>query len=110
MPISKTDPLFGTVRERPKPMGFMLRKEKPKGKLEDVDFVRETEGVWIDGRLRLVSNPGGKGKPELFDIVADPAHRTDLASKQTDDVARMQKALDEWRASVRARFDGKDYQ
>ena len=107
--ISLVPLLAGTMKERPKPMGFMLRRGKAGGKLEDVDFVRDTEGVWIDGRYRLVSNPGSNAKAALYDIFADPAHKNDLAAKQPDDVARMQKALDEWRVSVRASFDGKDY-
>lgn len=105
--------LHGTMKERTKPMGFMLRRDKiGKRSLDEVDFVRDTEGVWIDGKFRLVSHPAGDQKPAqlaLYDIFADPAHKTDLTAKQPDDVARMQKALDEWRASVRASFDGKDY-
>ena len=107
--ISLVPLLNGTMKERPKPVGFMLRKSRAGGKLEDADFVRDTEGVWIDGKLRLVSHPGGEPGAALYDIFADPAHKNDLAGKQPEDVARMQKALDSWRASVRASFDGKDY-
>ena len=111
--ISLVPLLNGTMKERAKPMGFMLRRDKGGTKnLEQVDFVAETEGVWIDGKLRLVSHPAGDQKPArlaLYDIFADPAHKNDLAAKQEEDAARMKRALDAWRTSVRASFDGKDY-
>ena len=101
------------MTERPKPMGFMLRRDKiAQVKLEEVDFIGDTEGVWIDGKLRLVSHPAIDNEPArlaLYDIYADPAFQNDLAAKQPDDVIRMRKALDEWRTSVRASFEGKDY-
>jgi hypothetical protein len=45
----------------------------------------------------------------LHDIYADPAEKTNLAEKHPDVVRRMQQVLDEWRRSVRASYDGKDY-
>lgn len=112
--ISLVPLLGGTMTERPKPMGFMLRRDKiAQIKLEDVDFIGDTEGVWIDGKLRLVSHPAIDDEPArlaLYDIFADPAFQNDLAAKQPDDVIRMRKALDEWRSSVRASFEGKDYE
>ena len=110
--ISLVPLLNGTMKEHAKPLGFLLRRGKGGGNLEDVDFVRDTEGVWIDGKFRLVSHPAADQTPArlaLYDIFADPAHKSDLAAKQPEDVARMQKALDDWRVSVRASFDGKDY-
>lgn len=44
----------------------------------------------VDGNLKLVALP----KPELYDIVADPAEKTDLAEQRPDDVARMTAMLD----------------
>lgn len=44
----------------------------------------------VDGNLKLVALP----KPELYDIVADPQEKTDLAAQRPDDVARMTKMLD----------------
>ena len=111
--ISLVPLLGGKMTERPKPMGFMLRRDKiAQVKLEEVDFIGDTEGVWIDGKLRLVSHPAIDNEPArlaLYDIYADPAFQNDLAAKQPDDVIRMRKALDEWRTSVRASFEGKDY-
>ncbi|MBA4190403.1 MAG: hypothetical protein C0467_20640 [Planctomycetaceae bacterium] len=93
------------MKDRGKPLGFILWKGK--GAFGQVDFVSDTQGVWIDGSLKLIVEPGGGVK--LFDIHADPAHKTDLAAKQSDDVKRLQTALDEWRKNVRASYDGKDY-
>lgn len=94
------------MKDRGKPLGFILWNSK--GKFEDADFVADTQGVWIDGNLKLVVEPKNGGA-KLFDIFADPAHKTDLAAKRPEDVKRLRAALDEWRKNVRAGFDGKDY-
>ena len=90
--ISLVPLLGGKMTERPKPMGFMLRRDKiAQVKLEEVDFIGDTEGVWIDGKLRLVSHPAIDNEPArlaLYDIYADPAFQNDLAAKQPDDVIR----------------------
>lgn len=67
-----------------------------------------TQGVWIDGKFKLVVDPKG-ANVRLYDIYADQANKTNLADKLPDEVARMTKALNEWRVAVRAGFDGKDY-
>jgi len=94
------------MKERGKPMGFILWNGK--GGFDKADFVADTQGVWIDGNLKLIVEPKDGGV-KLFDIQADPANKTDLATKQPDDVKRMRVALDDWRKNVRASFDGKDY-
>jgi arylsulfatase A-like enzyme len=116
-------PLFeGKLKERPQGMGFMIRmpdeekrnreQGRPNHGLSTTDFVKEVRGVWIDGKYRLVVVPGddgGEPTVSLFDIYADPAHKTNLAAKHPEVVARMRKDLDAWRASVRASYDGKDF-
>ena len=75
----------------------------------------DTQGIWIDGKYRLVINPptGEKGKaagkPALYDIFADPAHKTNLADEHPEIVQKMRTDLDAWRTSVRASYDGKDF-
>lgn len=104
--------LDGKMQQRPKPLGFMLRK-RGQGELREIDFVQDTQGVWIDGRLKLVVTPPGSAGDDytvaLYDIFADPAEKTNLAGQRPDDVARMRAALDQWRRSVRDSFDGKDF-
>jgi arylsulfatase A-like enzyme len=94
------------MKERGKPLGFLLWNGK--GNFAQVDFLTDVQGVWIDGNHKLVVEPNG-GAVKLYDIVTDPAHKTDLAPKMPDRVEAMRAALDEWRKGVRASFDGKDY-
>ncbi len=109
--VSLVPLLDGRMTERPEPLGFMSWYDLRK-KLRDIDFVVDTGGVWIDGRYKLVVEPSGKdprssgSSVRLFDIIADPSERTNLATKRPDDVRRMLQSLDEWRRSVRGSFDG----
>lgn len=114
--ISLAPLLEGKMSQRPKPIGFMLWNGQKKGAFEKLDFVAETQGVWIDGPYRLVIGGAGKkdkpddpSRPQLFDVHADPARKTDLAVKMPDVVKKMHAALDEWRKDVRASFDGRDF-
>lgn len=120
--ISLLPLLDGKMKERPQGMGFLIRmpeeekrnreKGRPNHGLSTTDFVKEVRGVWIDGKYRLVFTPSAEGKEpklELFDIYADPAHKTNLAAEHADVVAKMRKDLDAWRTSVRASYDGKDF-
>lgn len=114
--ISLVPLLNGQMTERPKPMGFMLRtKGKVEGGLAAVDFAKETRGVWISGKYKLVVNPPGSAKKKsmadvaLYDIFSDAAEKKNLATENPEIVERMRRELDDWRTSVRASFDGKDY-
>lgn len=109
--VSLVPLLDGKLKVRSQPLGFLLWNGGGKGKqraFADVDFVADVQGVWIDGPHKLIVEPKGVAV-RLFDIYADPANATNLASKHPDIVARMTKALNEWRTAVRAGFDGKDY-
>jgi len=120
-------PLFrGEKTERERPVGFMLRRRERNGQatpdgekrakggnLRAVDFIADTQGVWIDGKYKLVVSPtDNPASPsiKLVDIYADPAEKTNLAADHPDVVKKMRDALDTWRTQVRASFDGKDYQ
>lgn len=120
--ISLLPLLDGKMKERPQGMGFLIRmpdeekrnreKGRPGGGLGTTDFVKEVRGVWIDGKYRLIVTPGAEDnepKVELYDIYADPAHKTNLAAEHADLVAKMRRDLDAWRTSVRASYDGKDF-
>jgi len=106
--ISLVPLLDGKMRERPRPLGFLLWHGK--GGFDKADFVKDTQGVWIDGRHKLIVEPEQAKKPAaLYDIHADPAHRLNLADKRPDLVKKMRQALAEWQGSVRSSYDGKDY-
>jgi arylsulfatase A-like enzyme len=111
-------PLLATnTQRREKPIGFMLWQKEIKDKtpLETIDFVTGTQGIWIDGSLKLIVAQAGKegadqkNPPGLYDIHADPRDSKDLSAAQPDRVKAMRQALDAWRTSVRASFDGQDY-
>lgn len=104
--VSLVPLLEGKMTERPKPLGFMLWNAR--GNFGKADFVKDTQGVWIDGKYRLLVAPQSKNVV-LHDIYADPAHKHDLSEKETEVVKRMRTALEEWQQSVRASFDGKDF-
>ena len=55
---------------------------------------------WIvDGDWKLIVPHGSaaaKGKPELYDVTADPHEKTDLAGRQPDRVEALRRKLDVW--------------
>jgi uncharacterized sulfatase len=53
---------------------------------------------WIvDGDWKLiVPRDAAKGKPELYDLAADPHEKTDLAAKHGDRVESLRRKLDVW--------------
>ena len=81
-----------------------------------IDFVKGTQGIWIDGSLKLVVAQAGMeadnprtNRPGLYDIHADPRDSKDLSAAMPDRATAMRAALDRWRQSVRDSYDGKDY-
>lgn len=114
--------LDGKVKEREKPIGFMLwhGEKSPAGtRLGTIDFVKGTQGVWIEGSMKLIVAQSGMetfndrrartNRPGLYDIHADPKDSKDLSAAMPERVTAMRAALDRWRQSVRDSFDGKDY-
>jgi arylsulfatase A-like enzyme len=111
--VSLVPLLTGKMTERPTPLGFMLwPSQKIKDKtLAQIDFTKDAEGVWIDGKYKLIA-PGrdvSNDPVQLYDIFADQAHKMNLAEQQPDTVTRMRADLDRWRRSVRDSYDGKDF-
>lgn len=51
----------------------------------------------LRGDLKLVITRGGK--PELYDVVADPAERRDVSAAHPDDVKRLRNELKTWLAT-----------
>lgn len=105
---------------RPKPVGFMLwgNAHSTDAEFYKIDFVTDTQGVWIDGNYKLVVE-GRKDlkdqkdlrKPpiRLFDIYADPAEKNNLAGQHPEIVQRMRSDLNDWRRSVRSSYEGHDW-
>jgi hypothetical protein len=50
------------------------------------------------GDWKLVVSRGGNGHPELYDLAADPGEQTDLAAREPERVADLQRLYDAWNA------------
>jgi len=113
--ISLRPLIDGEMSQRPRPIGFMLRPRKGEPghrSLEELDFVADTQGVWVDGRYKLIvgrASPALPPEVALYDIVSDPAEQTDLAPAQPETVRAMRTALDAWRRSLRSSHRGEDF-
>jgi arylsulfatase A-like enzyme len=112
--ISLMPVLEGKVKERTKPMGFLAKVGG--GALAKTDFVKDTQGVWIDWPHKLIVSPEGvkakKGPAAplvLYHLIDDPAEKTNLADRHPEQVAKMRRGLEAWQRSVRDSFDGMDY-
>ena len=87
-------PLFdGKLAKRGRPIGF-----ESKG-----------QTAWIGDRYKLYSNGKAKGTPKLFDLIADPAEKQDLAKREPGLAKRLARELAAWRDSCRASAAGRDY-
>jgi len=97
--ISLVPLLDGRMKERPSPIGFWARG----GGL-----------AWNDNRYKLIQAiPNDKTTPskwELYDIIADPSEKTDLAAKYPEILNRMKAELENWQQSVQRSLRGDDYQ
>ncbi|MFG0297662.1 MAG: sulfatase [Maioricimonas sp. JB045] len=63
--------------------------------------------VMLGNRYKLIVH--NNGKIELFDIVADPAEKTDLAEDNPEVAEAMQQQLRDWQHSVLTSLTGADY-
>lgn len=87
-------PLFdGKLAKRGRPIGF-----ESKG-----------QTAWIGDRYKLYSNGKAKGTPKLFDLIADPSEKQDLAKREPGLAKRLARELAAWRESCRASAAGNDY-
>jgi arylsulfatase A-like enzyme len=117
--ISLMPMLEGKVKTRERPIGFLLKK-KNEG-LDKTDFVKDTQGIWIDWPFKLIVTPEGakagkgpkKAGPQasviLYHLVDDPAEKKNIAEKHPEQVATMRRGLEAWQQSVRDSYDGKDF-
>ncbi|MGB1788287.1 MAG: sulfatase family protein [Limisphaerales bacterium] len=87
-------PLFdGKLAKRGRPIGF-----ESKG-----------QTAWIGDRYKLYFSGKAKGGPQLFDLIADPSEKQDLAKREPGLAKRLAKELTVWRESCRASATGNDY-
>jgi arylsulfatase A-like enzyme len=68
--------------------------------------------AWLDGDWklhRIEAKTGGEVRWQLYDLAADPREATDQIAKQTERLAAMRAAQQEWLRSVTASLRGEDY-
>ncbi len=81
----------GRMTERPRPIGFQSSGQM----------------ALIDNRYKLIKT--GKARFMLFDLIADPAEKTDLAAEEPQIVESMKQTLLDWQASCKESAAGQDY-
>lgn len=69
------------------------------------------DAAWTDNRYKLVMGEARRGgtRTELFDLLADPKEKKDLAAAHPEIVKRMTTQLHEWQRSVERSLSGTDY-
>lgn len=95
--------LDGQMKERPRPIGFWQYNDM----IEGAKGTNAGPSAWNDNRYKLV-----KSAPEtweLYDIVADPSEKHDIAAEQIEVFRRMKAELEEWHQSVLRSLQGADY-
>jgi hypothetical protein len=67
--------------------------------------------AWLDGNWKLhrIADRTGRARYELYDLATDEQETTDLASKESDRVAKMTEQLAAWQQSVIRSLNGEDY-
>lgn len=78
----------------------MTAREKP------LPFRQAGKGALIGERYKLLLL---KGKPELFDLLADPGETKNLITSRPEVAAAMQAEYDSWNATVEMSLSGSDY-
>lgn len=67
----------------------------------------------IDGRFKLAvheQKKSGSIKLELFDLITDPAEKSDVSAQYPDMLKKLQSELHDWQTSVLHSLTGADYQ
>ena len=88
----------GHMQQRARPLGFMHYGG---------DTLADGAMAWVDNRYKLF-----KQMPDqlaLFDMLADPWEKNDIAAEHPDIVKRMDGELEAWRKSVEHSGSGADY-
>ena len=83
--------------------GKLAKRGRPIG------FESKGQTAWIGDRYKLYSSGKAKGGPQLFDLIADPSEKQDLAKREPGLAKRLARELAVWRESCRASATGRDY-
>lgn len=90
--ISLLPVISGEKKEREKGIGFQCRGTE----------------AWSTQRYKIYK--GKKNQPwKLYDLIADPSEKNDLAAEHPEIVKELAKKFNDWRASCKESDQGKDY-
>jgi len=105
--VSLLPVIEGKTAERPRPIGF---QSSDQATLSDNRWKLYTKGLARSAKKRKGKKAGGKPPAvELYDLLADPGEKTDLAAKHPEVAERMQAELLRWIASCARSATGADY-
>jgi arylsulfatase A-like enzyme len=110
--ISLLAVIEGKMTERPRPLG---RESRGQVALIDNRYKLIRTGRRGGGRKRKGDQPTQAGPQKqlagwmLFDLLADPGEKNDLAAAKPDLVKQMAATVEQWRASCKKSSEGADY-
>jgi arylsulfatase A-like enzyme len=111
LPVTNIDVMPTVLAAAGKPVG---QADKNGGRIDGVDLVPFLSGAsagrphetlfwrfgsqWAarKGDWKLVVSKGGSGRPELYDLAADPGEKTDRAGSEPARVAELQALYNAW--------------
>ena len=100
MPLIK-----GTMTERPKPLAFESSFTMREANLGDPSI---NQTALIDQHYKIYSKGSGNTY-ELYDLIADPSEKKNIAKQYPEVVQRMRATIETWRQSCQDSAQGKDY-
>ena len=100
MPLIK-----GTMTERPKPLAFESSFTMREANMGDPSI---NQTALIDQHYKIYSKGSGSTY-ELYDMIADPSEKKNIAKQYPEVVQRMRATIETWRQSCKESAQGKDY-
>ena len=100
MPLIK-----GMMTERPKPLAFESSFTMREANMGDPSI---NQTALIDQHYKIYSKGSGSTY-ELYDMIADPSEKKNIAKQYPEVVQRMRATIETWRQSCQDSAQGKDY-
>ena len=98
--VSMLPMLTGKATERNSPLFFGYRR-----------LYKDIDGqALVENRYKLIRSANPGGGYELYDLIADPAEKTDLSTIKPEVLAAMKTRMAEYDESCRKSRDGSDYE